>query len=728
MQIHPLTRKCKRAMRSLRPRLELLEDRAVPALTSGFVQAQFTSGLSIPTSMTFAPDGRLFVSEKAGSLRIVQPDGTLLPTPFLQLTVDTIEERGLLGIAFDPSFATNRFLYVFYTGYDASFNPVNRVSRFTASSGDPNVVQGGSELVLLDNIPSTMGWHNGGSLHFGKDGKLYISVGESGIPDNAQLLSNLAGKILRINSNGTIPADNPFVGTPGAREEIWALGLRNPYTFAVRPSDGKTFVNDVGENTFEEVNDLQKGANYGWPTEEGVDNNNPNFIDPIHTYAHNGTGAAITGGVFQESTAFPAANRGYYFSDYIRGFIRFLNPATNQVKSFATGLSSPVDLDVSPSGSLMYLSIFTGEVFAITPTRWTLLDQDGDQYTVRLTGPGQFSLLLSDPDLDGKGPISSIKLQNTDPVRSSLSITVRKAPAGDGLVTIGSIEGPGLRSISAPKANIIGSGIDMTGPVGRLYIRDVGAAATITFGGTLTDRTSVIVHVVEDNVAFNFGPSVTSFRAARVGDGSITAPSIGTLSVRGDPSNKQGGVIVPIPGHFEADVTLTGPTDPTKPTLSSATIAGDVISSSWNVAGGAKRVIGTMTVRGSVTGSTFASTGNVGSFRSANFLNSRLYAGFTPSNPSNPFAGGTFAPEANIASFTVTSLPKQVTPAFADSFVGAPTIGRVSLKSILEDAANPYGILARDSIGRVTIRDSDFSYDSSKPTPQGVLDFQVRII
>src|SRR5262249_41738314 len=154
----------------------------------------------------------------------------LLATPFLSLSVNSSGERGLLGVAFDPNFATNRFLYVYYT---TSTSPIhNRVSRFTASSGNPDVVQAGSELPLLDleNLSATN--HNGGALHFGKDGKLYIAAGENAVGSNSQSMTNLLGKVMRLNSDGSIPGDNPFFNTAsGNNRAIWARGLRNPFTF-----------------------------------------------------------------------------------------------------------------------------------------------------------------------------------------------------------------------------------------------------------------------------------------------------------------------------------------------------------------------------------------------------------------------------------------------------------------------------------------------------------------
>ena len=161
--------------------------------------------------------------------------------------VTTNSERGLLGIAFDPNYATNRYVYLYYTRATPSIK--NRVSRFTASVANPDLVTAGSEVVLLDDIPSDAGNHNGGAVHFGLDGKLSIATGDGGQTSaNSQSLATLAGKLLRLNPDGTIPADNPFVGTAGARGEIWARGLRNPFTFGIDPTTGKIHINDVGQN------------------------------------------------------------------------------------------------------------------------------------------------------------------------------------------------------------------------------------------------------------------------------------------------------------------------------------------------------------------------------------------------------------------------------------------------------------------------------------------------
>lgn len=327
-------------------------------LPAGFTEALVAQGLASPTAMQFAPDGRLFVCEQGGRLRVIK-NGQLLSTPFLTLRVSAVGERGLLGVAFDPNFAVNQYVYVYYTATLPSVH--NRISRFTAN-GD--VAVAGSELVLadLENLNATN--HNGGALAFGPDGKLYVAVGENAVPSNAQSLSNRLGKMLRLNPNGTIPADNPFYNTAsGLNRSIWALGLRNPFTFAFNPSGSAMLINDVGQRTWEEVNDGVAGANYGWPATEGI-TTDPRFDSPRYAYGHSGGACAITGGAFYSppTAQYPSDYlNDYFFADYCAGWIRKIEPATGTgVTTFATGLTAPVDLEVGDDGSLYYLARGSG--------------------------------------------------------------------------------------------------------------------------------------------------------------------------------------------------------------------------------------------------------------------------------------------------------------------------------------------------------------------------------
>ena len=324
-------------------------------LPDGFEERLLLGGLDEPTAMTFAPDGRIFVTEKAGDVRVVK-NGKLLNGPALSLRVDTYFERGLDGIVLDPDFEDNGHVYLYYT----TRQPRNRLSRFTISDDDPNTIDPKSERILIDEISARNGNHNGGSLQFGKDGMLYVGVGDAGDESNSQKLNNLNGKILRIDPDAypnIIPGNNPFAGQSNRRGEIWAYGLRNPFTSAMKPGTNTLYVNDVGQSDFEEVNRIVKGANYGWPESEG-NSSDPDHVDPLYTYAWNGS--AITGGVFYAGRQFPAEYRGKYLvSDYLRQFIRVID-ADGDAANFATRVDSPLDLDVGPDGSLYYLAYGEG--------------------------------------------------------------------------------------------------------------------------------------------------------------------------------------------------------------------------------------------------------------------------------------------------------------------------------------------------------------------------------
>jgi glucose/arabinose dehydrogenase len=340
---------------------------AGPALAagvpSGFVDTPVASGLSNPTAMAFAPDGRLFVCQQGGALRVIE-DGVLLTTPFVTLTVDSSGERGLLGVAFDPAFAANSYVYVYYTATSPSTH--NRISRFTANG---NVAVPASEQVLmdLDNLSGATN-HNGGAIHFGADGKLYAAVGENANGANSQTLANRLGKVLRINSDGSIPSDNPFFGTAtGDNRSIWVLGLRNPFTFAFDPTTpGRIHINDVGQSTWEEIDDGIAGSNYGWPNAEGF-GGAPTYTDPLLAYPHSGatnsSGCAIVGAAFYDPSVsrYPADFAGdYLYGDLCNGWVRRFDRALASDTLFLTGISSLVDLAFGPSGDLHYLARGSG--------------------------------------------------------------------------------------------------------------------------------------------------------------------------------------------------------------------------------------------------------------------------------------------------------------------------------------------------------------------------------
>lgn len=379
--------------------------RALPPRPQGTVAAGFTESLvtdqfSTPTGLVAIPDGRVLVLQKNGVVRLLQ-SGVALPGSALTLTVCTQSERGLLGVALDPEFTTNGRVYLYYTRPSAGApgGCVNRVSRFEMSG---NTIDPGSEVVLLDNIGSPGGNHNGGDLEVGNDGFLYVAVGDGGSDPRgdsgsagnnnaAQDRSLLNGKILRVDriTGGPAP-DNPFTGAGTAVcatrgntsatptticREIFAYGLRNPWRFAFDPNTGTTrfYVNDVGQNTAEEVNLGILGANYGYPNREGhcvqgtfsgiCPPPDPalGYTQPITDYPHNPTtgGDYITGGAFVPNGAWSSAyDGGYLFADGNPGKIFFRNGAgnTNYNVPFVSNVAGITDIGfvMEPAGWALY--------------------------------------------------------------------------------------------------------------------------------------------------------------------------------------------------------------------------------------------------------------------------------------------------------------------------------------------------------------------------------------
>ena len=372
---------------------------AAAAIPPGFADS-LVAAVASPTAVAFTPDGRILVTTQPGRLRVVA-GGSLLPTPALDLSARacTTSERGLLGVAVDPAFASNRSIYLFYTA-NAGAQCVNRVSRFTL--GNDNVVSPGSEVVLLDGMPSPAGNHNGGDVQFGKDGYLYASVGDGGCDyagnsgcaganDAARDEHVLVGKIIRITPEGGIPPANPYTGpgtarcnvtgrtSPGLRcQETFAWGLRNPFRIAFDPNAEGTrfFVNDVGEGTWEEINLGEARADYGWNLREGPCAIHSihdcgfaaGMTNPIYAYTRATGCASITGGAFVPVGVWPVEYDGdYLFADFVCGKIFRLEPTGGggyAATEFATGLgvASAVAMTFGPSGSTqaLYYTTYAG--------------------------------------------------------------------------------------------------------------------------------------------------------------------------------------------------------------------------------------------------------------------------------------------------------------------------------------------------------------------------------
>lgn len=288
-------------------------------------------GLKEPTFFATPPDGskRMFVLERAGRVRVADAEGQLRETPFLDLSDDTSlsTEEGLLGFAFDPAFSQNGYVYVDYTAKDATV----RVMRYTVAGDDPDRADPASVSTVMA-IPKRSQYHNGGTLAFGPDGYLYISVGDDEASEEAQRLTSVYGKILRIDVDSgkpyAIPPTNPFVGQPNARGEIWAYGFRNPWRFSFDRGTGDLWIADVGDAKQEEVDmqpaSSQGGENYGWPMLEGTECADPNhchdpgLVAPLVTYGHDMNCAVIGGTVYRGSTV-PAFVGSYLFGDLCTG-------------------------------------------------------------------------------------------------------------------------------------------------------------------------------------------------------------------------------------------------------------------------------------------------------------------------------------------------------------------------------------------------------------------------
>ncbi len=343
--------------------------RAATYSVAGFSDTPVVSGLSQPTAFTWTPDGRMLILEKAGRVRIVV-NGALQVNAALDISasVDSGSEKGLLGICLDPGFAANGFVYLYYTNRV----PQNRISRFTMSG---NSLNSASETVILDGIDATNGNHNGGNILIGPDGKLWAAPGDSGTGGaKSQTLTagSLNGKVLRMELNGSPAAGNPFLGDPTKEGRIWAYGFRNPWRFTFRPSNGSLYVADVGQSTYEEIDVVTAGGNYGWPMAEGTLGSCPGCIPPVFEYDHT-VGQAIIGGVFVAPGIYPAFLRGkYVFGDEVSSWIKYLDfsagdAVVGTLQNFATSAENPVHFATGPEGAIYYAAIGSGKIYRINP-------------------------------------------------------------------------------------------------------------------------------------------------------------------------------------------------------------------------------------------------------------------------------------------------------------------------------------------------------------------------
>ncbi len=319
--------------------------------SQSFVLEEFATGLSNPVEITNANDSRLFVVQQNGIIKIIQPNGTINAADFLNISskITFGGERGLLGLAFHPQYATNGYFFVYYN--NTAGNII--VSRYSVSSTNPNIANATSEKIIL-NIPKPFDNHNGGSIHFAPDGNLWIVTGDGGSGgdpnNNGQNKNSLLGKMLRIDVNSTaaynIPVGNPFVGIDGA-DEVWSYGLRNAWKFSFDLTTGNALIADVGQGAIEEINKMPistSALNYGWRCYEGNNAYNTSscaasstMTFPVAVYDHSGGKCSITGGYVYRGTASPSLQGKYFFADYCSQQIGTLD--TNNVITWSSAFS-----------------------------------------------------------------------------------------------------------------------------------------------------------------------------------------------------------------------------------------------------------------------------------------------------------------------------------------------------------------------------------------------------
>lgn len=340
--------------------------RAAESLVEGFEVETYAGGLVEPVAMEFATPEMLFVAERGGTVRVLE-NGVLSPTIFATEEVFVPNENGLLGLALSPTFAEDGHIFVFATKSPGE----QQILRYTAMlSDDPNHPGwiGAERTIIRQNLPTRGEFHSGGGLKVGPDGKLYFSIGDNLIQENGQNMQTLAGKISRINLDGSTPSDNPFTTATGAPSSIYALGFRNVFRFCFAP-DGRIFALDVGsdgDGRREEINIVRAGLNYGWPEVEGQQGlfRDDRFTDPIYDY-HDG-GAAPVGAVYYTGDQFPEEYVGDLFHlEYVLNRLYHVNMSGDRALShdvFVQGESGPIDLTQGPDGALYYCELHSGQI------------------------------------------------------------------------------------------------------------------------------------------------------------------------------------------------------------------------------------------------------------------------------------------------------------------------------------------------------------------------------
>lgn len=358
----------------------------------------FATGFSSPVEITNAGDTRLFVVEQGGLIKVVNANGSVNATPFLNVAslISSGSERGLLGLAFHPNYATNGYFFINYT--NTSGNTV--IARYSVSA-NPNVAN--TTGTILMTITQPFSNHNGGTLKFGPDGYLYIGMGDGGSggdPGNrAQNINENLGKMLRIDVNATVapfytsPSTNPYVGVAG-NDEIWAVGLRNPWKFSFNRVTGDLWIADVGQSAIEEIdkvtNPLPTAINFGWRCYEGNNTYNTtgclaasNYTFPFVQYARTGGACSVTGGYVYTGSTYPNFQNKYFFTDYCDDKIRMVNTSTGAMTT-TTAFSNNnfVSFGEDSTGELYLAGITSGTIFKLTDSSMGITSVEKNGFTI----------------------------------------------------------------------------------------------------------------------------------------------------------------------------------------------------------------------------------------------------------------------------------------------------------------------------------------------------------
>lgn len=359
----------------------------------------FATGFDSPVEITNAGDSRLFVVQKGGLIRILNSNGSINTTPFLNLStlISSDGERGLLGLAFHPNYAANGYFFVNYT--NTSGNTV--IARYSVNSGNPDIANITGTILMTISQPYTN--HNGGSIKFGADGYLYIGMGDGGSggdPGNrAQNINENLGKMLRIDVNSTIspfytsPATNPYVGVAG-NDEIWAIGLRNPWKFSFNRLNGDLWIADVGQGAIEEINKIvnplpNTGINFGWRCYEGNSTYNTSGCAPSSTmtfpfaqYARSGGACSVTGGHFYTGSTYPNFQNKYFFTDYCDDKIRMVNSAGVITTTTSFSGNNFVTFGEDMNGELYIAGISSGTIYKIIDSSLSSSDFENNGFSL----------------------------------------------------------------------------------------------------------------------------------------------------------------------------------------------------------------------------------------------------------------------------------------------------------------------------------------------------------